>query len=672
MLVVLVVLAAGFGLGGTRLGGLRGWMGDGVQQQWTPPSGAAPQRAVRTREDCREHQPLKQALFGDLHVHTGFSYDARARDVTVTPQQAYRFARGEPVTLPPLDAQGRPTREVRAERPLDFAMVADHAEWLGETGACVAPDSASYESWPCRSLRGKGSLKFLGALPFFAATRSGPERSASICGPGAERCREFTASQWLAIQQAAEEAYDRSERCEFTSFVGYEYSRRDLGFMTHRNVVFRNEIVPELPLSSIEAAQPEDLWRGLRELCIDTETGCDALAIPHNTNYSSGLAFGRRNPEATEDELREAAHLQAELEPLIEITQHKGDSECRNGLLGVTGAPDEFCDFEKIWAAAPNCVPGAVPEGQCAAPLNYARYMIARGLADQARFGVNPLRLGFVASTDTHNGTPGSVEEFRTFGATGKRDDTPRKRLTPESSLGQPGNVQRSRGGLAGVWAEENSRESIFDALGRRETFGTSGPRIQPRFFGGADIPEDLCARASFVEDGYATGVPMGGELGSEDGMARSPAFAVQAVRDPGTEGHPGGLLQRIQIVKVTLGEEGSYHQEVFDIAGGPNAASVDLDTCEVEGPGADMLCGVWRDPDFDPQQPAAWYARVLENPSCRWSWWECLRFAPDERPASCAEDLVPRTLQERAWTSPIWYTPPKTAGTAPAGRSAG
>lgn len=656
----LVVLAIGF-IAVRQIDGVRLLAGAGVVQPWQPPSAPAAPAELRGREPCDVRAPLKQALFGDLHVHSGFSYDARARDVTVTPADAYRFARGEPVGLPPLDETGAPTREVRLARPLDFAMVADHAEWLGETALCTDDASPSFASWPCRSLRNKAFPKALGALPFFAATRSGPDRSATICGPGAADCRDAVGTQWRATQEAAEQFYDRSARCEFTTFVGYEYSRRELGFMTHRNVVFRNEIVPELPLSSIEAPEPEDLWRGLRELCIETDSGCDALAIPHNTNYSSGFAFAPRHRERPAEEQRELASLRAALEPLVEITQHKGDSECRGGLRGVTGTPDEFCDFEKIWAAAPECPQDGPPGEQCVAPLSYARYALARGLADQARLGVNPLKLGFVGSTDTHNGTPGAVEEHENFGARGKLDFRPQQRLKSGGSFGQPGGLTRSKGGLAGVWAEENSREAIFDALARREAFGTSGPRIQPRFFGGWDLPEDICEQPSFAEQGYANGVPMGGNLEAPPASTAGPVFAVQAMRDPGTADHPGGLLQRIQVVKVTAGENGNFHQEIFDVAGGPNTADVDLDTCRPRGTGAASLCATWRDPDFDPDEPAAWYARVLENPSCRWSWWECLRLPVQERPEACAAESFPRTLQERAWTSPIWFEPKPT-----------
>jgi hypothetical protein len=212
-------------------------------------------------------------------------------------------------------------------------------------------------------------------------------------------------------------------------------------------------------------------------------------------------------------------------------------------------------------------------------------------------------------------------------------------------------------GGIAAVWAEENSREALFDAMRRRETYGTSGPRMTVRFFGGWDYPEDLCAQPDLVEHGYAGGVPMGGALAPAAASGEAPSFVISALRDVGTESSPGGLLQRVQIIKVWPGEGGAVHQEVVDVVGHePDAARVDTDTCEVSGVGSEQLCAVWRDPEFDPNQSAAYYARVLENPSCRWSRRECLSLPESERPSTCSDGKDPETVQERAWTSPIWY----------------
>jgi hypothetical protein len=220
------------------------------------------------------------------------------------------------------------------------------------------------------------------------------------------------------------------------------------------------------------------------------------------------------------------------------------------------------------------------------------------------------------------------------------------------------GDSANNPGGLVGVWAEENSRDAIFDAMQRKEVFGTSGPRIEPRFFGGWDLPSDLCARADVLGTALDVGVPMGGDLPARAGDA-SPSFAVWARRDPGTAEDPGGLLQRLQVVKGWVDDQGGVHEQVVDVAGGPNDADVDPRTCAPRGPGHDALCGVWRDPDFDPSRGAVYYARVVENPSCRYSAWQCLAFDEADAPSGCAHERMQAVQQERAWTSPIWYAPP-------------
>ena len=267
---------------------------------------------------------------------------------------------------------------------------------------------------------------------------------------------------------------------------------------------------------------------------------------------------------------------------------------------------------------------------------------------------MNPYPFGFIGSTDNHMATPGGVVEY----------DVPYKFGATPTQLLSVGERKRgpafwNPGGLAGVWAEENSRDAIFDALKRRETFATSGPRIIPRFFGGWDFDPSMCGGPGFATAGYARGVPMGGRLAAGPAGGAAPSFAVSALADPGVSGHPGGLLERIQIVKGWVDEEGLFHQEIFDVAGDPQGgADVDLDTCAPNGPGATALCAVWSDPDFDPSIDALYYARVVENPSCRWSTHLCLSLPEAERPDGCTSDRLPKVIQERVWTSPIWYSP--------------
>jgi hypothetical protein len=269
---------------------------------------------------------------------------------------------------------------------------------------------------------------------------------------------------------------------------------------------------------------------------------------------------------------------------------------------------------------------------------------------------VNPYQFGLIAATDAHNGNPGQVDEWSWKGHVGTRDAT----LEARTSVGlQVRNTVNGPGGVAAIWAEENSREALFAAMRRRETYGTSGPRITVRLFGGWELPATLCGATDFVAQGYAKGVPMGGVLGNRPDEQGAPAFAVRALRDPGSEARAGTALQRIQIIKVWPGEDGAIEQRVFDVAGDAhNAASVDPETCEPRGHGADQLCAVWHDPAFDPAQAVAYYARVVENPSCRWLSHDCLRLPKDDRPEVCRDAEANRPIQERAWTSPIWYSP--------------
>jgi hypothetical protein len=605
-------------------------------------------------EACAARDPLRRPLFGDLHVHTAFSFDAATLGVRNTPADAYRFARGEEVGLQPFDAAGRPLRTARLERPLDFAAVTDHAELLGETRMCQTAGSAGFDALICRISRRWPLLAYI-LVNSRMLNISDPERYA-FCGEAGRACIEAADGPWREIQAAAAAAQDASGACRFTSFVGYEWSGAPGGYMIHRNVIFRNERVPARPVSYVEDRRPEDLWRKLEAECIHAGDGCDALAIPHNSNLSAGTLFALEGG-APPEQARAAAERRAALEPLIEVMQHKGDSECRVEPLGG-GSADELCAFEKL--------PFTTMTSQRfpflwepAAPGAYVREALGRGLVQQAEIGANPFKYGIIASTDTHMGTPGAVGE-RDFAGGAAGGDTSQVAVPAI-----PDAIWFNPGGLAAVWAEENSREAIFGALRRRETFGTSGPRIAVRFFGGFDLPADLCGAADFAARGYAAGVPMGGDLSAAP-EGGAPSFAVWALRDPGSATRPGVPLQRVQIVKVW--EDGrSAHERVFDVAGAADAgADVDAATCEPRGPGAEQLCATWQDPDFDPERPALWYARVVENPSCRWLTLQCRARGVDcadptsvpAELAACCDERVPMTLQERAWTSPIWYAP--------------
>jgi hypothetical protein len=615
----------------------------------TGPAGA--DAGADVREPCADSTPLRQPFFGDLHVHTAFSLDASTMDTRNRPADAYRFARGEPIGIQPYDASGVAQRSLRLARPLDFAAVTDHAELFGELDICATPGLPGHDSLVCWIYRRFPRLAFF----VMNTNTSYPEHPTrfGFCGENGVHCLAAARTPWRETQEAAEGAYDRSAACRFTAFVGYEWTGGSGSRNLHRNVIFRSRAVVDLPITNYEEPTPQGLWRALRARCQDAVPGCDALAIPHNSNLSGGLMFTMSNPDGSPlgpDDAR----LRAAWEPLAEVMQHKGDSECRTGA----GTEDELCGFEKLpydafqgkyvaWLAAP---PG---------PTNFLRNALLEGLRQERLLGANPFRFGLVASTDTHLGASGFVDERAHPGHGGA--GTPAAAGVPK---GLPDDVEFNPGGLAGLWAEENSRESLFDAMRRREAWGTSGPRIVVRFFGG-DLPGDLCASPDFAAQGYARGVPMGGVLPAN--LTAAPGFAVQALRDPGVPGAEGAKLQRIQIVKGFLDAGGEPREEVYEVAGdAANGAGVDPATCAPQGDGAERLCAVWRDPDFAPRAPAFWYVRVVENPTCRWHTQLCRAAAVDcARPETvtegfepCCDASVPTTIQERAWTSPIWWSP--------------
>lgn len=619
-------------------------------------------RYTEEREPCSAFNPLRNVYFGDLHAHTALSMDAWIFGTRAQPAEAYGFATGQTLPLPPVEGLSGQGRLLTIDRPLDFAAVTEHAEFLGEVSACLDPDSPVYGSTSCRIYREGNFLStvWMQSPLFFPE----PRRSQEICGPDGAECARRAAEVWRKIRDAAEQASDRSSGCSFTAFIGYEHTATTLAVNLHRNIFFRNAEAPALPVSYFEEPTAEGLWAELDRLCPADGVGCDAIAVAHNSNESNGNKFfpDREDESEFEDERRRAA-LRARLEPLVEIFQNKGDSECLDGLAGVPGEADEACGFEKL-AKPPldDCGDGTGLGGVmglgCTSKYDYVRYVLLAGIEEEERLGVNPYKLGVVAATDTHNATPGAVAEDRYEGHLGTIEDTPAKRLAPKSLGGNQG-ILDNPGGLTAVWAVENSRDAIFEAFLRRETYATSGPRITVRFFGSWSFPDDLCSASDPVASADRSGVPMGADLPPAEAPGEAPAFLLLALQDPGTEMSPGTALQRIQVVKGWIDIEDGPMLRVFDVAGdGANRASVNLETCEPLGEGFDRLCAVWRDPDFDPKERAFYYARVLENPICRWSRYECNRLEAGKRPEFCSDPSLPQTIQERAWTSPIWYRP--------------
>jgi hypothetical protein len=631
-----------------------------------------------TRADCASYDPLRAPFFGETHIHTGYSGDAVFVRVRTTPRDAYMFAQGAQVGLPPYDAMDQPTRFAQLRRPLDFTAVTDHAEWLGEVRTCLESGLPGYDDDNCEALREEIASPPAGitaplplvVIAFQLTIQNANPMRLGLCGENDVNCHTQAALVWQDELDAAEEFYDRTSACTFTTFNGYEWTNNLNGFNLHRNIIFRNAEVPALPTSYYEEPRLEGLFDALEDDCLDVAGNCDFVSIPHNSNASGGLMFRPSNadnsPLTKADALRRSAY-----EPLVEIFQHKGSSECHP----ASSPNDELCAFEQLkrsqlfLGANPNFIP---PE------RNFVRTALKEGLQQHELLGANPFMLGVVGGTDGHNSTPGSTveEDFATTGHIGVRDAIPENML---SRIG-PGGIVNNAGGLTVLWAEENSRDALFAAMRRREAYATSGTRPIVRFFGGHP-PQGLCDDPSFVEQGYTRGVPMGGEIGPVLGR-KSPRFAVMAMQDPGGNGEPGTPLQRIQIVKGWVEASGQTHEQVFDVAGRRNSGDVDLDTCEASGAGFASLCAVWDDPAFRPEQRAFYYARVLETPICRWSTSFCNDLGVDcstpasvpEEYADCCGDLVEKVIQERAWTSPIFYQPERfgVKGQIKYGRNAG
>lgn len=616
-----------------------------------------------SRAPCAQHDSLRTPFFGDLHVHTQFSLDASTQGTRNRPADAYRFARGAQLGIQPFSSDGKPLRHIRLERPLDFAAVTDHAELFGEWNICNTPGLEGHRSLVCRVYRTWPRVAFFW-MNYVAA--SGQRHG--FCGPDGAICRESGRGPWQETLEAAEAAYDRSADCEFTSFVAYEWTGgAGAGNNFHRNVIFRNANVPDLPISFVDGTELSQLYARLRSECTDLGD-CDAVVIPHNSNLSGGMMFQTLRSDGGPITAADARE-RAQFETLVEIMQHKGESECLTG----TGTEDELCGFEKLaqsnFRGRYSAILAAPPTAR-----QFVRHALQAGLEQDARIGVNPFKFGIIASTDTHLAAPGLVAESAAYPGHGGAG-TP---VGDSFPVGLPDDLDFNPGGLAVLWAEENTRESLFDAMRRREAYGTSGPRISVRFFGGWNYSDDLCASESFAATGYAQGTPMGGDLPPQAmGGGSIPSFAVSALRDPGTANQGGTPLQRIQIVKGWV-EGSAMRERVIEVTGSADGdASVDPDTCVTSGSGHAGLCAVWRDFDFDPAKRAFYYARVIENPTCRWSQKLCnARGVRCDAPETISEGLEAccspahqRVIQERAWTSPIWYSPPGARSIAATGR---
>ncbi|NKB98915.1 MAG: DUF3604 domain-containing protein [Pseudomonadales bacterium] len=643
--------------------------GGGSSQQAVSAANERSERVESTERggsDSSAPGATRYAYFGDLHVHTTYSMDAFQFGTLATPDDAYRYAQGEAIKHPG-------GFDMQLDRPLDFYAVTDHGFYLGVVRAGAdttteiskypsmqrihnlnAPENLNLESVPTRNFRA-----FIGA---FRKDQANSE-------PLNAEVQQIMSTTWQEEVRAADQHYKPGK---FTTFAAYEFSttRQDGGSM-HRNVIFRgSENLPSVPFNRLMSLDPEDLWNWMDGL---REEGVESLAIPHNSNKSNGQMFALAT-WAGDPMTLEHNEKRMRNEPLVEITQVKGTSETHPAL----SMNDEWAGFEiDPYIAGGGPLRNAQPAG------GYVRDALKNGLLLAAEGLGNPFQYGFIGSSDTHTAA-GSYDETNYFAKVGLLDSTAALRGSvpitdnevevlglsdaEESSfyVGSDGRryLHRSSSaygasGLAAVWAEENTRESIYDAFRRKETYATSGPRLKVRFFAGHDLDGTMLETADGMSRAAEQGVSMGGDLMAKVGD--SPSFIVWAARD--VQSAP---LQRMQIIKGWL-EEGEAHERVFDVACADglavdpdthrcpdNGAKVNLADCAISADrGAVELKTLWQDPEFDEHQKAFYYARVLENPTCRWSTWDALRAGVAPR------DNLDAVIQERAWSSPIWVTPP-------------
>ena len=580
--------------------------------------------------------PLREAYYGDLHLHTAYSFDAYMLfGAKAGPEEAYRFARGEEV-----DYLGE---KVKRHEPLDFLAVTDHSENIGVFNTLDDPNSELSKSEIGQEVL-KDRAKAFWKVVSFQTNGKGL--------PGVNT-KAVTDSAWQREIDAANSNYQPGK---FTTFIAYEWTAMPDGQNLHRNVIFKGDKAPN-PFTAIDSVKPEDLWHFLDKTRKD---GFEALAIPHNANASNGLMYdwldsnGRPIDQAY-------AELRAANEPLSEISQNKGSSETHPSL----SPNDEFANFEFYDHLLVNPAKKSKPEG------SYVRDALGRGLEIARRAGsVNPYKDGIIGASDFHNGLSDSAENafVGTFGAIDPSKPLPDiaqyqqkfKDLIPTAN--KDIFYENGSGNLTGAWAEQNTRESLYNAFRRKETFATSGTRLKFRFFGGWDFNNGILKDKEWVKAAYAKGVPMGGDLAAKPANAKAPKFVVWGLKDPN-----GANLDRVQVVKIWL-HEGRHVEKVFDVAlsngrkpdpktGKAQAvgSTVDLKAATYQNTiGATELATVWTDPEFNAGAPAVYYLRVLEIPTPRWS-----TILSVKRGVPLPEN-VPGAIQERGWSSPIWYTPAK------------
>jgi hypothetical protein len=584
-------------------------------------------------------------LFGDTHTHTSFSFDAGAFGCRLGPKDAYRLARGEEITA----SSGQ---QVKLSRPLDFLVVADHSDNMGFFPQLLGGESQVLadpqgRKWYDMIQSGKGADA---AVELIVAFSQGTFPKDLLSLPGTPAFRG-------AWQQTIAEAEAANEPGRFTAFIGYEWTSNTGGNNLHRNVIFRDNgdkaslVEPFITMKPMGSDNPRDLWKWMA--AYEAKTGGEVLALAHNGNLSNGRMFPIIESFTGKRIDREYAENRLRFEPLYEATQIKGDGETHPFL----SPNDEFANFEK-WDK------GNLDLSELKKPemleFEYARSALKNGLKLEQELGKNPYKFGMVGSTDAHTGLA-AVEEDNFFGKTTSSEPSPTRATHPFISTPKATIMgwEQTASGYAAVWSKENTRASIFDAMQRRETYATTGPRMVVRFFGGFDFEAKDATNRMPAQIGYAKGVPMGGDL-TKAPAGKAPTFLVAALKDP-----IGANLDRYQIIKGWLDAKGELHEKVYDVAWSGNRKpgadgkvpavgnTVDVANATWSNTiGAPELIAVWKDPDFDPAQRAFYYGRVIEIPTPRWTAYDAKKFGVK----MAAE--VPMTTTERAYTSPIWYTP--------------
>ena len=585
-----------------------------------------------------------QVYWGDTHVHTDNSLDAKGFGARVDLDTAYRFAKGEEV-------ESSSGLRFKLSRPLDWVVIADHSDGMGAMKEIIRGNQrllgdATVKQWH-EQMRAGGEAAFQATMDVINAFSQGAV-------PDVVLDRRFQQTVWDDVVETADH---HNEPGRFTAMIGYEWTSTEDGNNLHRNVLYRDgaDIARQIvPYTTAESFNPEDLWDWMA--AYEEETGGSVLALAHNGNMSNGIMFPVEVNPATGKRLGKGyAEARARWEPLYEVTQIKGDGEAHPLL----SSDDEFADFETLALGNLNLT---VVKTDDMFQYEYAREALKNGLKMEQKLGANPYKFGMVGSSDTHTGLA-AVEEENYIGKHAGTEPSAERWDHPMAKFAgrQYDGWAMSASGYAGVWATDNTREALFDAMMRKEVYATTGPRMLVRFFGGWEFVESDAQSRLPADTGYRKGVPMGGELTAAP-SGQAPTFLVAALKDP-----LSGNLDRIQIVKGWVDSRGETQEQVY------NVAWSDVDTRDVDAAGKlppvgntvnvanatwtntigdPELLGVWRDPDFDPDQSAFYYVRVLEIPTPRWTAYDAKRYGVEMR------DEVPMTLQERAYTSPIWYIP--------------